>query len=111
MMAVTLLIGLGLVCDHVEAQTTTPAAKGLPTGPVTRTTGDPPHQGPHPHIPCVCLFQGRQFRLGDIVCMNTFRGTVLTRCELVLNNTSWTPSDDPCTVSDAGRAMTRLAGR
>ena len=50
-------------------------------------------------IPCRCRFQGHAFQLGDIVCMDTHIGTVLTRCELFMNNTSWMPSQQPCTIS------------
>jgi hypothetical protein len=52
-------------------------------------------------IPCRCRYQGQAYRLGEIVCMNTHVGTVLTRCELFMNNTSWVPSQEPCTISQA----------
>jgi hypothetical protein len=46
--------------------------------------------------------------------MNTHVGTVITRCELHLNNTSWTPTDTPCLTSEAPSVLTtslrRLAG-
>ncbi len=48
-------------------------------------------------IPCRCRFEGRQLELGTIVCMSTPVGTVLARCDLVANNTSWIPSREPCT--------------
>jgi hypothetical protein len=50
-------------------------------------------------IPCRCRFQGREFRLGEQVCMSTHLGTVLTRCDLDQNNTSWIPTPTPCTTS------------
>ncbi|MCL4766791.1 MAG: hypothetical protein KJZ80_11195 [Hyphomicrobiaceae bacterium] len=50
-------------------------------------------------IPCRCRYQGQAYRLGDVVCMSTHLGTVLTRCELFLNNTSWMPTREPCTIS------------
>jgi hypothetical protein len=53
-------------------------------------------------IPCVCRFKGQDFRLGAAVCMNTHVGTVIARCDLMLNNTSWVPTDEPCVVSSAG---------
>ena len=53
-------------------------------------------------IPCRCRYQGQTFKLGDIICMNTHVGTVLTRCELYLNNTSWMPSSEACTISSLG---------
>jgi hypothetical protein len=52
-------------------------------------------------IPCRCRFDGKSFELGSIVCMNTHFGTVLTRCDIVDNNTSWMPSRQTCTP-DAG---------
>lgn len=55
-------------------------------------------------IPCRCRYQGQAYRLGDIVCMTTHLGTVLTRCELFMNNTSWMPSRQPCAVSYAPAA-------
>lgn len=50
-------------------------------------------------IPCRCLFQGAEYRVGEKVCMNTYKGTVMTMCDLQLNNTSWVPTAEPCTVS------------
>ena len=48
-------------------------------------------------IPCRCRFEGQQLELGTVVCMSTHVGTVLTRCDIVGNNTSWVPSRQPCT--------------
>ena len=50
-------------------------------------------------IPCLCLYKGRQFRVGERVCMQTPNGIVLTRCDMLLNNTTWVPTDEACTVS------------
>lgn len=47
-------------------------------------------------IPCRCRFNGQSYQLGTIVCMTTHVGTVLTRCDIVGNNTSWMPSKQPC---------------
>ena len=52
-------------------------------------------------IPCVCVYRGRDYRLGESICMNTHVGTVITRCDLSLNNTTWAPTTEPCTVSRA----------
>lgn len=52
-------------------------------------------------IPCRCRYQGQEYRLGEVVCMQTHTGTVLTRCDLFMNNTSWIPTTDACTVSRA----------
>jgi hypothetical protein len=50
-------------------------------------------------IPCRCLFRGQSHKLGTTVCMNTHKGTVIAECDLVQNNTSWVPTDEPCTIS------------
>ena len=55
-------------------------------------------------IPCRCRYAGRTYQLGDVVCMRTHLGTVLTRCELYLNNTSWMPTREPCTISGLSSA-------
>lgn len=56
-------------------------------------------------IPCRCRYQGQTYKLGDVVCMSTHVGVVMTRCELFMNNTSWVPTREPCTISAApGRA-------
>lgn len=60
-------------------------------GALSGATGQP--------IPCLCLFRGRQFRVGERVCMQTPDGIRITRCDLVLNNTSWIPTDEQCTMS------------
>lgn len=52
-------------------------------------------------IPCVCVYRGRDYRLGELICMNTHVGTVIARCDLNLNNTTWAPTEEPCTVSRA----------
>ena len=50
-------------------------------------------------IPCRCLYRGTAYRLGARVCMNTYRGTVVTECDLQQNNTSWIPTDEACSTS------------
>ncbi len=52
-------------------------------------------------IPCRCRFNGKAYQLGEIVCMRTHVGTVLTRCDIFENNTSWIPSREAC-QPDAG---------
>jgi hypothetical protein len=60
-------------------------------------------------IPCECIFKGRTFKVGERVCMATNVGTVITRCELAQNNTTWQPSSEPCTVSHAVTEAVREA--
>ena len=68
-------------------------------GVISGATGEP--------IPCRCRYRDSDFRLGDTVCMNTYRGVQMARCDLFLNNTSWVPIGIPCTMSHVSR---RLAG-
>jgi hypothetical protein len=60
-------------------------------------------------IPCTCRFQGRDVRLGELVCMSTHLGVVLTRCDLLQNNTSWIPTGTPCTLSSRPLANRTIA--
>jgi hypothetical protein len=48
---------------------------------------------------CTCRAHGRQFELGQTVCLMTPKGGRLATCGLVLNNTSWRVSETSCTVS------------
>jgi hypothetical protein len=50
---------------------------------------------------CTCRFQGRNYDLGQNVCMQTARGARIATCGMVLNNTSWQFSETPCVVSTA----------
>jgi hypothetical protein len=45
---------------------------------------------------CTCRYQGGATELGQTVCMNTPQGQRLARCEMALNNPSWTFLDAPC---------------
>ena len=87
-----------------------------PTGAVEQSAGGTATNGPPPAwptspfhgvisgatgeaIPCRCRFQGTAYRLGDTVCMSTPLGVQFARCDLILNNTSWIPTGEPCTMS------------
>ncbi len=48
-----------------------------------------------PAIPCTCRYRGQDIGLGDAVCMNGR----LARCEMVLNNTSWSFTESPCPLA------------
>jgi hypothetical protein len=50
---------------------------------------------------CTCRFQGRDYDLGQNVCMGTPKGARMATCGMVLNNTSWQFSETPCVVSRA----------
>ena len=61
-------------------------------GAISGTTGKP--------IPCICRHREREFKLGEKVCLATPYGTVLARCDMAQNNTSWVPTEEPCTISE-----------
>lgn len=48
---------------------------------------------------CTCRAQGRDFRMGESVCLNTASGARLASCGMILNNSSWDVSDTPCSLS------------
>ncbi len=50
---------------------------------------------------CTCRFQGRNYDVGQNVCMGTPGGARIATCGMVLNNTSWQFSETPCVVSKA----------
>ena len=50
---------------------------------------------------CICLAQGREFALGQSVCLVSPKGPRIAVCGMVLNNTSWQFSETPCVVSTA----------
>ncbi len=52
------------------------------------STASPTLAGPN----CTCRFAGQNFETGDIMCI---RGK-LSRCEFVLNNTSWKTIAETC---------------
>ena len=39
---------------------------------------------------CRCLYQGKYFETGDTVCIRVDGRSRLARCDMALNNTSWT---------------------
>lgn len=88
-------IAAGALALAADSLAETPAVEAWRTSPFHGVTNEATGQP----IPCLCLFRGRQFRVGERVCMQTPDGIRITRCDLVLNNTSWIPTDEPCTMS------------
>lgn len=111
--AVLCLLAAALTPWPVAAQQMTPTEpRPLTSTPNYETS--PYHgviDGDGKVIPCRCRFRDRHFRVGEVVCMSTHLGTVLTRCDILDNNTSWIPSDTPCVFSDAGTASRDGGGR
>lgn len=50
---------------------------------------------------CTCRYAGQSYALNTCVCIVTPGGARMACCNLVLNNTSWTFTDDGCPVADA----------
>ena len=96
--AIAVVVGAGLAPVGIFARAEDPAPA---PGEAWKTS---PHHGVQSGatglpIPCICRFRDRDFRLGAAVCMNTHVGTVIARCDLFLNNTTWVPTNEPCTIS------------
>jgi len=107
LVAALVLLAAFLMASAAAAQEAPPAGGGpdSPRGLPPENFSTSPHRGvidgSGRTIPCRCRFNGKAYRLGEIVCMTTHVGTVLTRCDIFENNTSWIPSRQPC-VPDAG---------
>jgi hypothetical protein len=50
-------------------------------------------------IPCQCRYQGSALPLGAKVCLHTRDGPRLARCDLLLNNSTWVPTDAACDLN------------
>lgn len=47
-------------------------------------------------FPCTCRAKGRDYELGEVVCLPTSAGPRLATCGMELNNTSWHVTSEPC---------------
>lgn len=102
-------MALSLLCVQ-EAQADPPSSSQA--APVENWRTSPWHgmqNGYGQVIPCRCRYQGQEYRLGEVVCMQTHMGTVMTRCDLFMNNTSWIPTTDACTISRAPEGVSVAA--
>jgi len=43
-----------------------------------------------------CLANGKSFQVGQVACLTIAGESHLARCDMVLNNTSWTKIHDDC---------------
>ncbi|CCV07422.1 conserved exported hypothetical protein [Mesorhizobium metallidurans STM 2683] len=43
-----------------------------------------------------CLANGKSFQIGQVACLTLSGESHLARCDMVLNNTSWTRVHDDC---------------
>lgn len=63
-------------------------------------------------INCTCRYKGRDYGVGQAVCLASPQGPQIARCGFFLNNTSWNFTSTPCALSsleDAPRSPTGLA--
>ena len=51
---------------------------------------------PVPVVPCYCRTGERNFDMGETTCIRIEGRAELARCEMVLNNPSWTLLKRPC---------------
>jgi hypothetical protein len=45
---------------------------------------------------CLCRAPGRTFEVGQTACLQTPAGPRLAECAMVINNTSWRFTENPC---------------
>ena len=110
-LAIAVVAALPLCLQTASAEP--PSSHGQAAPPLENWRTSPYHgviDGAGQVIPCRCRYRGQEFRLGEIVCMQTHMGTVMTRCDLFMNNTSWIPTTDACTISRAPDGLS-VAGR
>jgi hypothetical protein len=50
---------------------------------------------------CTCVYAGGNAKQGETACIPTAKGKSLARCEMALNNSSWTVLDQPCDVKQS----------
>ncbi|AMX93244.1 hypothetical protein EN962_11200 [Mesorhizobium sp. M7A.F.Ca.CA.001.09.2.1] len=43
-----------------------------------------------------CLANGKSYQIGQVACLTVAEQSHLARCDMVLNNTSWTKIGDSC---------------
>jgi hypothetical protein len=74
----------------------------MAAAPVSRAASDTPPPTPvqaapaNPHANCYCRGNGKQFPVGQTVCLRTPKGPRIATCGMSLNNTSWQMTDEPC---------------
>jgi hypothetical protein len=45
---------------------------------------------------CQCLYQGKKFEQGQLVCIKVDGASHLARCDMILNNSSWSFLQTSC---------------
>ncbi len=76
------------------------ASSGAVAQFATGGAGAPHIQHPDRHpSDCTCRAKGRDFHVGETVCLRTAEGPRLAACDMELNNTSWRFSGQGCPES------------
>jgi hypothetical protein len=85
-----LALATGISACLIWAQ---PASAQFATG----GSGAPHVQNPDLHSQnCTCRAQGRDFHVGETICLRTADGPRLAACDMELNNTSWRFDGQQC---------------
>ena len=58
---------------------------------------------------CRCRYLGREFEHGALVCITLDGRSKLARCDMLLNNSSWTFLRDGCPTAEATPLPARFA--
>ncbi len=58
---------------------------------------------------CKCLYAGGVAKQGETRCIKTSDGPRLARCEMVLNNSSWTVSKQTCDLDRMTQRSTPMS--
>ncbi len=53
------------------------------------------------HAACKCLYASGEAKQGETACITSADGPTLARCEMVLNNSSWTVLNKPCDMNQS----------
>ncbi len=56
---------------------------------------------------CTCRYQGNNYGVGESICLKGPDGLRMATCGMVLNNTSWQFSKDPCPFSSLDRQLSK----
>lgn len=54
---------------------------------------------------CTCRANGEEVQEGQTICLRTASGMKLARCDMVLNNTSWTFLEQSCPTASLSRPV------
>lgn len=85
-----MILGMALPMPHAGAQSRPAPPQGTVAGQAATGPAAPAT------TPCTCRAKGRDYELGEVVCLPTSAGPRLATCGMELNNTSWHVTSQPC---------------